>query len=817
MQAAFEALRQQTSETFLTLVRDGTDQPIPPALAARFPGGLWLSEDEHPLSWVDPTWHPAVHDAWVTATTSTDRVARTTLRTHRPVITADGTVEAPAGWFELTLVDFTGVTGLDELVALLRHLPAGPADVDTALLHTALDVTPTADSVTSDPAWFRGTSNFRLRLDAKGNISGGTLNVAEVLGVPLSELVGTGVARLIHPDDVDGARNAWHGFVGSTGTQRSRYRVRVASGTWRWFEVTAWNLIDAPGYGAIISEFRDIHELAEAEIESESTTRSLDRLLQMLDRIDDLVIVGQVDGGILYLNTTASAALGHATAGQRLTDVLRPRTFDFVMTHILPAMTNAEQWTGDLAINVGDPEASSDADRIFAVTATPVVDGDVIYYGVIMHDVTEVRRQSDALHAQARRDPLTGMPNRLALMEHLHAISERVAARGTVSVCFIDLDNLKVVNDGLGHSAGDRLLQAVGEALLYEREELVARFGGDEFVVVHIDDQPDDAVRVAERVRSDISTVRVPGVATHVGASIGVATQQVSDLDPERILRDADAAMYVAKRTGRSRIVHFDESMRSVAARRFMLENALRQALAHDELELHYQPVVSLESDRVIGFEALTRWTVADPNEFIPVAEESGLIIPLGSWALSTALQTLIDLDGPLDGRDGLTAAVNVSAHQLFDPDFTGMVLDNLSACDVSPHRLVLELTESILIDPSEEIDSALRKLHQAGVLLALDDFGTGYSSIGYLRRYPISILKLDTGYTQNLDDRSTVIIAEAIVDMALRLGIEVIAEGVETEAQRATVVDMGITCAQGYLLGRAMPASELPARLQAP
>lgn len=817
MQAAFEALRQQTSETFLALVRDGTDQPIPPALAARFPGGMWLSESDHPLSWVDPTWHPAVHDAWVTATTSTDRVARTTLRTHRPLTTADGTVEAPTGWFELTLIDLTGVAGLGGLVALLRHLPAGPADVDTALIDTAIEVAAGADSVTSDPAWFRGTSNFRLRLDAKGSISGGTLNVAEVLGVPLPELMGTGVGRLIHPDDVNDAREAWYGFVGGTGTQTSRCRVRVASGRWRWFEVTGWNLIDSPGYGAIISEFRDIHELAEAEIESEATTRSLDRLLQMLDRIDDLVIVGRVGGGIMYLNTTASAALGQATAGQRLMDVLRPGTFDFVMTHILPAMTNAEQWTGDLAITVDDPEPSGDADRIFATTATPVVDGDVVYYGVIMHDVTEARRQSDALHSQARRDPLTGMPNRLALMEHLHAISERATAQSTVSVCFIDLDNLKVVNDGLGHSAGDQLLQAVGSALLHEQDDLVARFGGDEFVVVHVDDGPDDAARVAERVRSSISTVKVPGVATHVGASIGVATQEISDLDAERILRDADAAMYVAKRTGRSRVVHFDESMRSVAARRFMLENSLRQALAHDELDLHYQPVVSLESDQVVGFEALTRWSGAEPSEFIPVAEESGLIIPLGRWALSTALRTLTDLDGPLDGRDGLTIAVNVSAHQLFDPDFTGMVLDNLQACNVSPHRLVLELTESILIDPSEEVDSALRKLHQAGVLLALDDFGSGYSSIGYLRRYPISILKLDTGYTQNLDDRSTIIIAEAIVDMALRLGIEVIAEGVETEAQRATVVDMGITCAQGYLLGKAMPAIELPARLQAP
>ncbi|MEO9164107.1 MAG: EAL domain-containing protein, partial [Aquihabitans sp.] len=561
-------------------------------------------------------------------------------------------------------------------------------------------------------------------------------------------------------------------------------------------------------------EFRDIHEQAEAEIESDATSRSLERLLQMLDQIGDLVIVGRVGAGIVYLNNVASALLGRAETGARLMDVLHPTTATFVMEQVLPTMLRSEQWIGDIAITLAD---HPDPDRIFSTTAIPVHDGDVVYYGVVMHDVTEARRQSDEQYVQARRDPLTGMPNRLALMEYLHAIDEHAAPDAHVSVCFLDLDNLKVVNDGLGHSAGDRLLQAVGQALLQHPGDLVARFGGDEFVVVHINHDPTAAIQAAEQVRRHIGTVRVPGVATHVGASIGVATYAVEALDPERILRDADAAMYVAKRTGRSRVVHFDESMRDVVARRFNLEASLRQALAHDELELHYQPVVSMASDRVIGFEALTRWPVSYPDEFIPVAEESGLIIPLGSWALDTALRTLRHLDGPGDGLDGRTMAVNVSAHQLSDPQFTTMVLDALSTHDITPHRLVLELTESILIDPSAEVDTALRKLHEAGVKLALDDFGTGHSSIGYLRRYPISILKLDTGYTQNLDDRSTLIIAEAIVNMAVRLGIEVIAEGVETDEQLATVVGMGITSAQGFLLGRAMPADELPARLRAP
>src|SRR5690606_22149452 len=190
----------------------------------------------------------------------------------------------------------------------------------------------------------------------------------------------------------------------------------------------------------------------------------------------------------------------------------------------------------------------------------PVLEDDALYYGVIMHDVTEARHQAKELHDQARRDPLTGLPNRLALMELLHDLSEAGADAGakTVSVCFVDLDNLKVVNDGLGHSAGDRLLQAVGLELLGLPDHMVARFGGDEFVVVHLDHTPEDAVRSAEMVRAGIETVRVAGVANHVSASIGVASCPVVDFDPESLLRDADAAMYVAKRNGRSRIVHFD-------------------------------------------------------------------------------------------------------------------------------------------------------------------------------------------------------------------------------------------------------------------
>ncbi|MEO6988254.1 MAG: PAS domain-containing protein, partial [Aquihabitans sp.] len=358
LDAAFDALRQRRPETFLALLRDAELDSTTPPIFAHFEDALWIAPDGHPISWVDPTWHATVHNAWLTATTSRGRVARTTMRTHRPLTTVDGQVEIPIGWFELTLIDLTGVAGFDELMILLHHLPAGPADADTA----TDDVEQTTSDVSSDAAWFRGTSNFRLRLDAAGRIAGGTLNVAEVLGRSVADLVGTSATQLIHVDDTDSVREAWQELVQGGGSRKGRCRLQTTSGAWRWFEVTCWNLIDAPSYGTIIGEFRDIHEQAEAEIESDATSRSLERLLQMLDQIGDLVIVGRVGAGIMYLNNIASAHLGRAKTGARLLDVLHPTTATFVMEQVLPTMLRSEQWIGDIAITLAD---HPDPDRIF--------------------------------------------------------------------------------------------------------------------------------------------------------------------------------------------------------------------------------------------------------------------------------------------------------------------------------------------------------------------------------------------------------------------------------------------------------------------
>ncbi|QXC62358.1 EAL domain-containing protein [Aquihabitans sp. G128] len=725
------------------------------------------------------------------------------MRTCRPLPEVEaGSPEAAAGrWYDVDILDLTGVDGVDAVVV---QLVAAPADADVQL----------PGEVTVPPSWFRGTTSFRFRLSAEGRIQGGTLNVDEVLGRTLPELLGTGLETLIHPDDLPAARRAWSRITGTTDrTPPCRQRMLLADGTWRWFESMSWNVLDVPDLGVVIAEFRDIDEQVEAERIQHLATRAHQRMVTVVDEVDDMIMVGRLDVGLVYVNEAAAELVGPDAVGQPLRSRMRPALAAFAGAVIEPAIRRNERWTGDIDVLVGGEP------RTMATTVTPVVedDGNEVYFGVVMHDVTEARRHAEELAVLARRDPLTGLPNRLALMEQLAELLEGDPDT-VITIDFIDLDNLKVVNDGLGHSAGDQLLRAVGAELLAQPGRIVARFGGDEFVVVHEGLSEVEAARSARTLLSAIEAVTVVGVSSHISASVGVASCRRGDLDPESAIRDADAAMYVAKRTGRARIVAFDDTMRQVVARRFSIESGLRESLSDGRLDLHLQPVIDLvHGDVVSGYEALARWPLAAPSEFIPIAEESGLILPLGRWALHQALGALnrIAAISPALGEQRM--GVNVSGHQLVEPGFAAMVIDALAEHAVNPEHLVLELTESVLIDSRDEIDDVLRRLRDHGVSLALDDFGSGYSSLGYLRRYPIDVLKLDTSYTQALlTDHGTRIIAEGIITMASRLGLRVVAEGVETPDELELARDLGITWAQGYLLGRPEPIDAVVEGLRA-
>ena len=415
-------------------------------------------------------------------------------------------------------------------------------------------------------------------------------------------------------------------------------------------------------------------------------------------------------------------------------------------------------------------------------------------------------------NAAPGHDALTGLPDRAAFLAALRAAAR--AGEG-VAVLFLDLDDFKVVNDGFGHEAGDRLLIQVAHRLrgAVREGDMVARLGGDEFTVLcRGTGDPTVASLAAGRLRAALSDpFDVAGQRRHVRVSIGCRVAAPGEADPDVLLRDADAAMYQAKEAGKDRVELFSEATRARIMRRLELEQDLRAALETDALEVHYQPQLDLATGRLVGVEALARWSQASPGEFIPVAEETGLIAPLGTWVLRTATRALAAWHA--QGLKPLTVTVNLSTRQLDDPDFPATVEAALADAGIAPESLCLELTESALMSVATAPLNALRAVKDLGVYVGIDDFGTGHSSLARLRSLPVEVLKVDRSFIDGLGtEHGDSAVVAAILSLAHALGLHVIAEGVETQLQANQLIALGCPAAQGFLWSPAVPAHELPA-----
>lgn len=430
-------------------------------------------------------------------------------------------------------------------------------------------------------------------------------------------------------------------------------------------------------------------------------------------------------------------------------------------------------------------------------------------------DVTEQRAAERLLEHQALHDPLTGLPNRALFLDRLqHALTRARRPGSSLAVYFCDVDDFKDVNDSLGHDAGDELLIALPPRL---REGLragdtVARFGGDEFVILCEDlDSEGEAIRIAERIAEAFGLpFELDGRPHHLSVSVGVVFVKGGEATATEVLRDADAAMYRAKGGGKGRFELFDAQMRATLVARLQTEADLRRALDDGELRLHFQPVLSLERDAFVGAEALVRWQhpqrgLLAPAEFIAVAEDSGLIAPLGAWVLEEACRQAVAWGG------GRFVSVNLSPRQLSHSDVPALLERALAETGADPALLELEITENVLMEQTAGALGTLRRLKAMGVRLVLDDFGTGWSSLAYLKRFPLDGLKIDREFVDGLgsEPEDTAIVA-AVLSMAASLELEVIAEGVETDTQLAWLRERGCGLAQGFLLGRPMPAGEL-------
>jgi diguanylate cyclase (GGDEF)-like protein/PAS domain S-box-containing protein len=438
--------------------------------------------------------------------------------------------------------------------------------------------------------------------------------------------------------------------------------------------------------------------------------------------------------------------------------------------------------------------------------------------GVVM-DITDRKMAEQRVAHMAHHDALTGLPNRVLLRDRIqHAIAQAHRAGTKLAVLFIDLDRFKTINDSLGHQLGDRLLQAVASRILVcvREGDTVARVGGDEFVIVIPGIETSaDASTVAGKILEVLGNpFHLHGNDLHVGASIGISLYPSDGGDAETLMRNADTAMYAAKDAGRGNFKFFTQHMNVAAQQRLTLETALRRALENGEFELFYQPIFDLRDRSISGFEALVRWRqpgneeIVEPDEFIGVAEESSLIVPLGDWVLREALTQAKAWQTP---ERPLTIAINVSANQLSRRTFVDRLRQLISETRIDPRLIELEVTESVIIEGASEARDALDQIAALGVDLAIDDFGTGYSGLAYLKRLPIDTVKIDQSFVRDLTiDPDDAAIVTAIVAMARSLAVDVVAEGVETEEQLEELRRLGCQRAQGYLLARPMAASAI-------
>jgi diguanylate cyclase (GGDEF)-like protein/PAS domain S-box-containing protein len=463
-----------------------------------------------------------------------------------------------------------------------------------------------------------------------------------------------------------------------------------------------------------------------------------------------------------------------------------------------------------------------DDHRWFETIRVPLFDRSQKISGIlsITNDITERRESEQKLAEQAACDALTGLPNRRALMERLSAKFDQVReAREALAVLFCDLDFFKTINDMHGHEFGDQLLRALAHSISGQMRlsDWIARFGGDEFVIVcHPLAGDIEGYRIASEILQAVrKPVAVNGVTIQVDASIGVAFLRPEHASASDLIRDADAAMYMAKEQGRNRVAMFDDRLRVRALKRSSLDQALRHAIEHDELSLVYQPKIRLSDGKLVGFEALMRWNseqhgFVSPSSFIPLAEESGVILAIGRWALESSCAQLRRWQQAFPTQDNLTLAVNVSMRQLFQEGFLQMAREIVDSASIYPNALELEITESTAMSNPQLAVSVLAQLKSMGLRMALDDFGTGYSSLAHLQKLPIDVIKIDRAFVNGVShSRENAEIARLVVAMAKSLDITTVAEGIETREDLVTIKQIGADIAQGYLFSKPVTRQE--------
>jgi len=707
--------------------------------------------------------------------------------------------------------------------ALDVHASVYRVDDEFAVLAVLRDVTQVR-KLTADYAWFK--TLFDLSPDPTWIIDQGRFIECNAAAVAMLGYADKEALRFRHPSEIspeyqpDGELSFIKAerilrLAEEKGVHRFEWNHRRADGSDFPAEVTLSRVMlqERPVLHCV---WRDISERKQAEMDQRLAAASFES--------SDAVVITDADCVILRANQAFSKISGYSVeevVGKK-TNLLKSDRQDAAFYAGMWSRINGEgSWKGD----VWNRRKNGEIFPVWlSITAVKGIAGAVTHYVGTFSDITQHKEAEERIRELAFYDPLTGLPNRRLLLDRLsQCLSVSIRNKRMGGLMFIDLDNFKTVNDILGHAEGDQLLRQVAHRITacIREGDTVARQGGDEFVVVleNLDDHAREAATqiktVGEKILAAIDQPYTGSSQTYRStASIGVTLFGDPRDNIDDLLKQADIAMYQAKAAGRNALRFFDPDLQAVLKARAALETDLRHGLQDNQFLLYYQPQAD-DVTGLTGVEALIRWWhpqrgLVPPAEFIPLAEETGLILPLGEWVLETACNQLVAWTDQAE-MTHLTMAVNVSARQFRQANFVDTVLDVVRRTGADPRKLKLELTESMLVDNVEEIIAKMNALKSCGLMFSLDDFGTGYSSLSYLKRLPLSQIKIDQSFVRDvLSDQNDAVIARTIVALAHSMNLLVIAEGVENEGQRSFLADNGCGAFQGYLFSRPLTLANL-------
>lgn len=657
--------------------------------------------------------------------------------------------------------------------------------------------------------------------------------IESMLGYAPGELPRTAevLQRHLHPDDALLALELKARTIATGQPEEIACRVTRTDGEVRIWRTRAKPVFDSKG--ALLRFIGASTDITEEKRAEEEARQREERLARIVETNADAILIVDTSGRITFANGGAEHIFGRDRAQLLGASIAGPMSeLQSVDGHPMTLEDTAFATVMRLDAPVYNLECTSMHAQghrvIISTNAAPLHGADGKIVGVVesICDITERKTLEERLTYQAFHDPLTNLPNRALFLDRLgKSLARAKRSQGSVAVLFLDLDNFKVINDSLGHSVGDQLLVAVADRLegCLRSGDTAARFGGDEFtMLVESVAGIDDALQIARRVTEHLRSPYALGSReAFITPSIGIALSEAGRETADILLRNADAAMYEAKRNGKGRWVVFHDGLNAQALQRLEMENDLRHALERDELIVHYQPKVSLLTHQILSMEALARWNhptrgLVPPAEFIPIAEQSELILEIGRWILREACRQTVLWQSEFPSDPPLAVSVNLSAKQFQDAHLVDQVTEALQDAGLDPRSLILEITESVIMVEAEATIEQLNALKALGVRLAIDDFGTGYSSLAYLRRFPMDFVKIDRSFIEALgNDGEDSVIVSATISLSHALGLTVIAEGTERSDQVERLRRMGCDLAQGFHFSRPLNRDDIGALLR--